>query len=98
MACKRLVEIMPILGNIRIRRTWRGTYPMTPDGNPLVGTVDGLDGYIIAAGTCGQGFMLGPGLAKLVTNLVTNKLNDFEKQVLLNLRYDRAFDTKELLK
>ena len=25
LVCKRLVEIMPVLGNIRVRRTWRGS-------------------------------------------------------------------------
>jgi len=98
MACKRLVEVMPVLANIRIRRTWRGTYPMTPDGKPIVGKIDGLDGYINAVGVCGQGFMLGPGLGKLLTNMLSGNLNQREKECLLEMRYDRAFDTKELLK
>ena len=89
---------MPILGNIRVRRTWRGTYPMTPDGNPIVGPVEGLDGYLIAAGTCGQGFMLGPGVGKLLTNTVTGNLTQIESDCLHNLRYDRGFGSKEMLK
>jgi len=98
MACKRLVEIMPILGNIRVRRTWRGTYPMTPDGNPILGPVEGLDGYLIASGTCGQGFMLGPGTGQLISNAVLGNLSYIEKECLERLRYNRSFDTKELLK
>lgn len=98
MACKRLVEIMPVLGNIRVRRTWRGTYPMTPDGNPLIGPVKGLEGYLIAAGTCGQGFMLGPGLAQLLTHYVMGSLTQIEQDCLTNLRYDRPFTNKEMLK
>ena len=61
-AAKRLLEIMPVLENIRVRRVWRGTYPMTPDGSPIIGAVDGLDGFLLAAGMCGQGFMFGPGV------------------------------------
>lgn len=98
MSCKRLVELMPILANIRVRRTWRGTYPMTPDGNPILGAVEGLDGYLIAAGTCGQGFMLGPGIGQLMANIVAGNLSPIEQECLVNLRYDRPFDTKELLK
>lgn len=98
MACKRLVEIMPVLGNIRVRRTWRGTYPMTPDGNPLIGPINGVDGYIITAGTCGQGFMLGPGIGQLLTHYVTNSLSQIEKDCLSSLRYDRPFTNKEMLK
>lgn len=97
-SCKRLVELMPVLGNIRVRRTWRGTYPMTPDGNPIIGGVEGLDGYLIAAGTCGQGFMLGPGTGQLLANTVLGNLSEIEKECLSNLRYNRLFDTKELLK
>ena len=98
MACKRLVEVMPVLGNIRVRRTWRGTYPMTPDGNPILGPVDGLDGYLFAAGPCGQGFMLGPGTGQLIANTVLDKLTPADKECLNKLRYNRSFDSKELLK
>ena len=41
--------------------TWRGLYPMTPDGSPFLGSVADTPGMILAAGMCGQGFMLGPG-------------------------------------
>ena len=71
---------------------------MTPDGNPIIGGVEGLDGYMIGAGTCGQGFMLGPGVGKLLTNAIIGNLNQLEKDCLHRMRYDRAFDRKELLK
>ena len=35
MVSRRMLEIMPRLANIRVRRTWRGLYPMTPDGLSL---------------------------------------------------------------
>ena len=37
MVSRRMIEIMPRLKNIRVRRTWRGLYPMTPDGFPIIG-------------------------------------------------------------
>ena len=97
-SCKRLVELMPILSNIRVRRTWRGTYPMTPDGNPIIGKINGIDGYLVGAGTCGQGFMLGPGVAQLLTHAVTGELSRTEVDCLYRMRYDRTFDSKEMLK
>ena len=97
-SCRRLVELMPILSNIRVRRTWRGTYPMTPDGNPIIGKINGIDGYLVGAGTCGQGFMLGPGVAQLLTNSVTGELSRTEVDCLYRMRYDRTFDSKEMLK
>ena len=35
--CSRMVRLLPRLKNLRVRRVWRGLYPMTPDGSPIVG-------------------------------------------------------------
>jgi len=56
-AARRLIGVMPVLKFIRVRRVWRGIYPMTPDGSPIIGKVEGLDGFLLAVGMCGQGFM-----------------------------------------
>jgi sarcosine oxidase subunit beta len=97
-AARRLIEIMPVLRHIRVRRVWRGTYPMTPDGSPIIGTINGLEGYILAVGMCGQGFMFGPGIGKLLTNLILNQLDESDKIILDNLSYYRNFQTEEKLK
>ena len=65
MVARRMVEVMPRLKNIRVRRTWRGLYPMTPDGNPIIGWAKELEGFLLAVGMCGQGFMLGPGCRRI---------------------------------
>ena len=58
----RLVNLIPRLKNLTIRRVWRGLYPMTPDGNPIVGKAPNVNGLLLGIGMCGQGFMLGPGV------------------------------------
>lgn len=70
MIAARLVAVMPRLAGLRVRRTWRGLYPMTPDGSPIVGPAPGVDGLLLAVGMCGQGFMIGPGLGELLARLV----------------------------
>jgi sarcosine oxidase, subunit beta len=97
-AARRLIEIMPVLKNIRVRRVWRGTYPMTPDGSPIIGEVAGYEGFLLAVGMCGQGFMFGPGVGQLLTNLVLNKLDEEDKIILEDLTFHREFKTEELLK
>jgi sarcosine oxidase, subunit beta len=62
----RMVKLLPRLKNIRVRRMWRGLYPMTPDGSPLVGWNREVGGLLHATGMCGQGFMLGPGVGEVV--------------------------------
>jgi sarcosine oxidase, subunit beta len=95
---KRMLEIMPCLQNIKVRRTWRGSYPMTPDGAPIVGEVDGLDGYLNAVGMCGQGYMLGPGLAVLLRHWITGDGAAQAKETLAPLTLYRDFGKKEKLK
>jgi sarcosine oxidase subunit beta len=95
---KRMLEIMPCLQNIKVRRTWRGSYPMTPDGAPIVGEVNGLEGYLNAVGMCGQGFMLGPGLAVLMRHWITGEGAEQAKETLAPLSLYRDFGKKEKLK
>jgi sarcosine oxidase subunit beta len=97
-AARRLIELMPVLKYIRVRRVWRGTYPMTPDGSPIIGEVNGLNGYLLAVGMCGQGFMFGPGVGQLLTRMVLNDLDQSDKMILENLSYYRDFDVVERLK
>lgn len=95
---KRMVNLLPRLKNIKIRRTWRGLYPMTPDGSPIIGKVDGVEGYINAVGMCGQGFMVAPGLGELISRVITEKLDSKDYQILEELAYGRDYYKIEDLK
>lgn len=98
MVAPRLLDVMPRLKNIRVRRTWRGLYPMTPDGFPIVGWSKEVEGFLLAVGMCGQGFMLGPGLGELLTRLVTDTLKPEDREVLAHLSPYREFGGQEKLK
>jgi len=95
---KRMIQLLPRLKNIKVRRMWRGLYPMTPDGNPIVGKVNEIEGYINAVGMCGQGFMLGPGLGELLSRILTEKTTSRDKEILKTLSYTRDFGIEEELK
>jgi len=71
---------------------------MTLDGNPIVGTVDEIEGYINAVGMCGQGFMLGPGLGELLSRLLTEKVTSRDKEILETLSSTRDFGIEEEFK
>lgn len=98
MVASRMVDLMPRLKNIRVRRTWRGLYPMTPDGFPLVGWSQEVQGYMLAVGMCGQGFMLGPGIGELITRLVDRSTTLDDEETLSYLSPYRQFAGQELLK
>ncbi len=95
---RRLVDLMPRLRSIKVRRTWRGLYPMTPDASPIVGRAEEVEGYIHAVGMCGQGFMIGPGLAHVLTRLVKDELTDEDREVLERFSPSREFAGMEQLK
>jgi sarcosine oxidase, subunit beta len=95
---RRMVEVMPRLARLRVRRTWRGLYPMTPDGSPLVGWAEEPAGYLMAIGMCGQGFMLGPGLGELLSRVVLGRLTVEDHEVLAELSPVRVFGGQEVLK
>ena len=93
-----MVDVMPKLKNIKVRRTWRGLYPMTPDASPIVGKVKDVEGYINAVGMCGQGFMIGPGLANLLVRLIKDEVTDDDQEVLDKFSLYREFAGMEKLK
>ena len=98
MVARRMVDLMPRLADVRVRRTWRGLYPMTPDGSPLVGWSREANGLLLAVGMCGQGFMLGPGVGELIARMVQDRLTPDDCQTLEILSPYREFVGQEKLK
>ncbi|MBA3045873.1 MAG: FAD-binding oxidoreductase [Candidatus Thermoplasmatota archaeon] len=71
---RRLVDLIPRLKGLTIRRLWRGLYPMTPDGVPVIGKAPGVENMYLGIGMCGQGFMMGPGVGyNLASHIVKGK-------------------------
>jgi sarcosine oxidase subunit beta len=96
--CRRLVHLLPRLKNLRVRRTWRGLYPMTPDGSPLVGRNRDVDGLIHATGMCGQGLMLGTGVGEIVARLIGGASTAEDELILAEFAPHREFKGMEKLK
>jgi sarcosine oxidase subunit beta len=97
MVAKRMIKVMPRLKYIRVRRTWRGVYPMTPDGNPIVG-FKGYKNFLQLVGMCGQGFMLGPGLGYYISEYLEGKTSEEINTILKEFSPYRDFGVQELLK
>jgi sarcosine oxidase subunit beta len=98
MIARRLVGLMPRLANIKVRRTWRGLYPMTPDGSPIIGRSREVEGFIHAVGMCGQGYMLGPGVGRLLMRMLAGRQTEADTATLNELTPYRAFAGTEALK
>lgn len=87
----RMISLVPRLRHLLVRRTWRGLYPMTPDGVPIIGNVPQVPGLTLAVGMCGQGFMLGMGVAEEVVSLVIDGKNLLPPEAADAVRFDRNF-------
>ncbi len=98
MIAKRMIKIMPMLANLKVRRTWRGQYPNSPDGFPIVGKMKELDNFYQAVGMCGQGFMLGPGMAELIHRLITESYGSDDPEISKSFDPYRDFKGKEVFK
>jgi sarcosine oxidase subunit beta len=96
--CTRLVRLLPRLKNLRVRRTWRGLYPMTPDGSPIVGWNRAVQGLVHATGMCGQGLMLGTGVGEIISRLITGAASKNDEIILTEFSPYREFRGMEKLK
>ncbi len=97
MVARRMVDLIPRLANLRVRRTWRGLYPMTPDALPIIGWAREVEGYLLAVGMCGQGFMLGPGVGELLAQMVRRTVTRQDEEVLRYVSPYREFKGMERL-
>ena len=96
----RMISLVPRLQHLLVRRIWRGCYPMTPDGVPIIGNVPELAGLTLAVGMCGQGFMLGIGVGQEVASLAVDGRFELPEEASDAVRFDRNYyaGKKEALK
>ena len=56
----------------RVIRSYANFFPHTEDDLPILGKVDGVEGFIMACGHNGHGIGMGPGSGKLIQELICN--------------------------
>jgi len=92
-----MLSLYPRLRHLRVRRTWRGLYPATPDGSPIVGFTHQFCNLFLAIGMCGQGFMIGPGLGAIIAEILTDNTHKYD-EILDQWNLYRNFTGQEILK
>lgn len=88
---KTAVELLPPLGNLRVIRQWGGSYNVSPDRQPILGDTDQLEGYYLACGFSGHGFMFAPMTGLLLSEVILGLQPSID---LAELHIDR-FKNKE---
>jgi sarcosine oxidase subunit beta len=87
----RMIALIPRLRHALVRRVWRGLYPMTPDGVPIIDNVPEIAGLTLAVGMCGQGFMLGAGVGQEIAALVVDGATSLPAEAHDRIRWARNF-------
>jgi glycine/D-amino acid oxidase-like deaminating enzyme len=67
---KEVVKLLPPLKHAHVIRTFANFFPFTHDDLPILGPVDGIEGFMMAAGHSGHGICLGPITGKLISELI----------------------------
>ena len=84
----------PDLGRPAIRTAWAGIIDAMPDVVPVIDRVAALPGLVIATGLSGHGFGIGPGLGRVVADLVAG---DAPGHDLSRFRLSRFSDGSKLV-
>ena len=63
-------EVIPMLSQLSISRTWAGLMPFSLDGKPIIGKIPQLDNLYIVSGLASSGFGRGPMAGKLIADYV----------------------------
>ena len=87
----RMISLIPRMRHLLVRRVWRGCYPMTPDGVPIIDNVPEIEGLTLAVGMCGQGFMLGPGVGQEIASLSVDGKTSLPKEAHDRICWGRDF-------
>ena len=66
-------KAFPHLGRPALQRAWAGMIDTIPDVVPVVDRVAAIQGLVIATGMCGHGFGIGPGMGRVVADLVADR-------------------------
>lgn len=87
---KTITGILPPLKNARMIRQWAGIYNITPDRQPILGPVDGVEGYYLAVGFSGHGFMFGPATGVLIAESILGEETTLPIDMLHLNRFERG--------
>ena len=86
---KRLPQRAPWLAKVGIAEMWAGMIDVTPDAVPYVCEVPHVEGMFIGTGMSGHGFGIGPGVGRVLADLVVGRPTGHD---LSRFRFDRFTD------
>src|SRR3954471_12600390 len=72
------VTRLPALADASITHAWAGLYEMSPDGNPILGPADGIEGLFLINGFSGHGFQHSPAAGRILADVIAGRDPHFD--------------------
>lgn len=88
-------ELLPLLKKLSIVRQWSGLYAMTPDRQPVYGAVKEVEGFYLACGFSGHGFMFAPATGMVVAEAILGETPSLPVHLLDKDRFARGEEVWE---
>jgi sarcosine oxidase subunit beta len=73
-AAAHTLELFPCLARVKVLRQWAGICDMPPDFAPIIGPVEGVEGFVLDVGWGTYGFKAGPAAGYRVAELIATGL------------------------
>jgi sarcosine oxidase subunit beta len=90
-----MIAVVPAAGGLLVLRIWNSLEAHAFDELPVLGTVDGLEGYLLATGFSGHGFALAPSVGVVLTEFITTGRMSVALDSL-NLRRFAGYDPEKI--
>lgn len=74
---EQVAHRLPAFAEAGLATSWTGVYDVTPDWNPVLGPLPGVEGLAIAYGFSGHGFKLSPIVGRLMAQHVLGLPTDY---------------------
>ncbi|HWU36203.1 MAG TPA: FAD-binding oxidoreductase [Candidatus Acidoferrum sp.] len=94
-SASQVTAVLPATSGLLVLRVWNSLEAKTIDDLPVLGVVDGLEGYLLATGFSGHGFALAPSVGRVLTELITTGKTSLSLDQL-NLRRFAGYDPDKL--
>ncbi|MEA3115156.1 MAG: hypothetical protein QOG58_4955 [Caballeronia sp.] len=72
----QVAERFPKYETAGLASSWTGVYDVTPDWNPVLGSVGDIEGLTVGFGFSGHGFKLSPGIGKILAQHALGQTTD----------------------
>lgn len=87
---QKMTAVLPLLKEVSMVRQWAGLYNMSPDAQPILGEHPQIEGFYMAIGFSGHGFMLAPITSKLIAELILKRKTSLPIDKLDIGRFERG--------